>query len=102
MSTTKDTTKKRLWQELLKIPFGKRISYSQLAGNMGMPGKTRHIASLLKENPFLIAVPCHRVIKKNGTYGGYALGEDFKKYLLEWEASFFRQGTGELTEERKP
>jgi len=84
----KDTIKKQLWQELLKIPLGTTLSYSLLAVKMGIPGQTRYIASLLKENPFLIAIPCHRVIKKNGQYGGYVLGENFKKYLIEWEKSF--------------
>ncbi len=80
--------KKKIWQELLKIPMGKTISYSMLSKKIGMPGHTRYIASLLKENPFLIAVPCHRVINKNGTYGNYYLGPIFKKYLIEWEKSF--------------
>ena len=72
----------------MKIPFGKTISYSKLSEKTGFAGRERYLASLLKENPCLISVPCHRIIKKGGKYGNYVLGERFKKYIIEWEKSF--------------
>jgi len=50
-----------------------------------MKNKVRYISSLLKENPYLISIPCHRVIKKNGKIGKYVLGSEFKKFF--WEVS---------------
>jgi len=85
----KKNLKEKIWKELNKIKFAETISYSQLAKNLGMKKRTRIIASILKENPYLISIPCHRVIKKNGEIGNYILGTEFKKYLLDWENSFF-------------
>jgi len=90
-NSNKDTIKNKLWQELLKIPFGETISYSQLAKNMGNPRQTRYIASFLKENSLPISIPCHRIIKKSGEYGNFGLGKELKKYLIEWETSFFKK-----------
>ncbi len=83
--STKDTIKKSVWQELSKIKIGQTISYTELASRIGKSGHKRYISSILKENSFLISVPCHRAIKKNGVYGHYVLGKDFKRYLIEWE-----------------
>jgi len=85
-----DTIMCRIMQTLCKIPFGETISYSELAEKSGLKGKTRYISSLLKKNPRPIAIPCHRVIKKNGDYGDYLLGRDFKKYLIDREKSIIR------------
>jgi O-6-methylguanine DNA methyltransferase len=82
-----DTIKNRIMQEVCKIQFGRTVSYSELAEKAGFKRKERYISKFLKENLYLIAVPCHRVIRKNGEYGDYILGRDFKKYLLEWEKS---------------
>ncbi|MGI6596031.1 MAG: MGMT family protein [Elusimicrobia bacterium] len=88
--TKKDNTKHRVMQAISEIPFGKTISYSQLAKNIGEKGKTRYIASFLKLNAYPIAIPCHRVIKKDGDYGNYALGKELKKYLIEWEKKLIK------------
>jgi O-6-methylguanine DNA methyltransferase len=74
-------------QAVCEIPFGKTITYSELAEKAGLKGKVRYVSSFLKHNSRLIAVPCHRVIKKNGDYGEYLLGRQFKQYLLDWEKS---------------
>jgi|LSQX01.2.fsa_nt_gb O-6-methylguanine DNA methyltransferase len=92
-NSNKDTIKTKLWQALLKIPFGQTVSYSQLANNMGMPKHTRYISSFLKENSLPISIPCHRVIRKSGEYGKFGLGKEFKVYLIEWESSFFNKKT---------
>ena len=79
------TIKRKIMQAVCEIPMGKTISYSQLARRVGLKGRERYVASFLKENPYLLAVPCHRIIRKNGDCGGYVLGRDFKKYLLDRE-----------------
>jgi len=81
------TIKERIMQAVCEIPFGKTITYSELAEKAGLKGKVRYVSSFLKHNSRLIAVPCHRVIKKNGDYGEYLLGRQFKQYLLDWEKS---------------
>lgn len=83
----KDTIKKEIKQALSEIPFGKTITYSELAEKIGMKGKVRYISTFLKENSYPVAIPCHRVVRKDGSYGNYLLGKDFKKYLIEWEKS---------------
>lgn len=84
----KDTIKNKLWQIIRKIKIGQTISYTELSKKLGMEKKLRYISSLLKENPYPISIPCHRVIHKNGKTGNYIFGENFKKYLLEWEKFF--------------
>jgi len=81
------TIKERIMQAVCEIPFGKTITYSELAEKAGLKGKVRYVSSFLKHNSRLIAVPCHRVIKKDGDYGEYLLGRQFKQYLLDWEKS---------------
>lgn len=82
-----DTIKERIMQAVCEIPFGRTITYSELAEKAGLKGKVRYVSSFLKHNSRLIAIPCHRVIKKDGDYGDYCLGKHFKKYLLDWEQS---------------
>lgn len=76
----------RVWQELIKIPFGKTISYRQLALRLGDEKCIRAAASANGQNPFAIIVPCHRVIGSNGSLTGYAGGLWRKQWLLEHEA----------------
>lgn len=84
----KDNIKKRLWQILLEIPIGETESYSDISRKLKMEKKTRYISKLLKENPYPISIPCHRVIYKSGKTGKYVWGENFKKFLIEWEKNF--------------
>jgi methylated-DNA-[protein]-cysteine S-methyltransferase len=79
---------KRVWQELLKIPYGKTISYLQEAKNIGKPTAFRAVANANGRNLLPIIIPCHRVISSNGKIGGYTGGLDKKKYLLNLENSF--------------
>lgn len=76
---------KRVWQELLNIPFGKTISYLDLAKKLGDIKVIRAAASANGKNPLWIAVPCHRVIGKDGSLTGYAGGLWRKKWLLDHE-----------------
>ncbi len=75
----------KVWQELLKIPFGKTINYMDLAKKLGDPKVIRAAASANGKNPLWIVVPCHRVIGTDGSLTGYAGGLWRKKWLLEHE-----------------
>src|SRR5690606_2013147 len=76
---------KRVWNELLKIPFGKTVSYQYIANQLGDPKVIRAAASANGKNPIPIIIPCHRVIGKDGSLTGYAGGLQRKKWLLEHE-----------------
>ena len=82
----------KVWTELLKIPFGKTISYLALARQLGDEKVIRAAASANGSNPVAILVPCHRVVGSNGDLVGYAGGLHRKKWLLEFESGF-TQGT---------
>ncbi len=76
---------KKVWKELLKIPYGKTVSYKDIAISIDNPKACRAIGMANHNNPILIIVPCHRVVNENGNLGGYALGLDIKRKLLEIE-----------------
>ena len=76
---------KIVWKELLKINYGRTISYSGVANLISYPKAVRAVASAVGKNPISIIVPCHRVIRKNGSIGGYAWGVKMKKELLDVE-----------------
>jgi methylated-DNA-[protein]-cysteine S-methyltransferase len=76
---------KKVWQELLHIPYGKTCSYLDLSKKIGDVKAIRAVASANGKNPLWIVVPCHRVIGTNGSLTGYAGGLWRKKWLLEHE-----------------
>jgi methylated-DNA-[protein]-cysteine S-methyltransferase len=76
---------KRVWLELLKIPFGKTKSYMDIAVALGDPKVIRAAASANGANKIGIIIPCHRVIGSDGSLTGYAGGLEKKKWLLEFE-----------------
>ena len=76
---------KKTWEILSKIPYGQTISYSEQAKLIGDVKKTRAVGMANSKNPLAIAIPCHRVIGKNGTLTGYAGGINKKKFLLNLE-----------------
>ena len=76
---------KQVWQELSKIPFGKTVSYRDIAKKIKNPKAVRAVGSANGKNPFCIIVPCHRVIEADGTIGGYAGGIAMKRRLLKLE-----------------
>ena len=78
---------KKVWNELLKIPYGKTISYGDLAQRIGMPNAVRAVANANAVNAISIIAPCHRVIGSNGTLTGYGGGLERKRFLLELEIS---------------
>ncbi|MGQ9618712.1 MAG: methylated-DNA--[protein]-cysteine S-methyltransferase [Candidatus Aminicenantia bacterium] len=78
---------KKVWIELLKIPYGKTVTYSFIAERIGIPEGYRFVGNAVGKNPIPIIVPCHRVIRKNGSLGGFSAGLYVKKYLLEIESA---------------
>lgn len=76
---------KRVWEELLKIPFGRTISYLELARRLGDEKSIRAAAAANGKNPIWLIVPCHRVIGSDGSLTGYAGGLWRKKWLIEYE-----------------
>ena len=74
-----------VWQELLNIPYGKTVSYGELAKKLGNPKAVRAVAAANGANPISIFVPCHRVIGGNHKLGGYGGGLEAKKGLLDLE-----------------
>ncbi len=75
----------KVWQALLKIPFGKTTSYLELSKQLGDVKAIRAVAAANGKNPLWIVVPCHRVIGSDGSLTGYAGGLWRKKWLLEHE-----------------
>lgn len=76
---------RRVWTYLQSIPFGATRSYSQVAKGIGQPRATRAVARACATNPVAVAIPCHRVVREDGTMGGYRWGVERKKSLLEME-----------------
>jgi len=81
----------KVWQELLKIPFGKTMSYLELSKKLGDVKAIRAVASANGKNPLWIVIPCHRVIGTDGSLTGYAGGLWRKKWLLEHESPATQQ-----------
>ena len=77
---------RRVWTHLQTIPFGATRSYAAVAKAIGQPTATRAVARACATNPVAVAIPCHRVVSKSGTAGGYRWGAERKKALLELEA----------------
>lgn len=79
---------KKVWNELVKIPFGKTISYLQLSQNIGDARSIRAVGAANGRNNLSIVVPCHRVIGSDGSLTGYAGGLWRKQWLLEHENKY--------------
>lgn len=76
---------KAVWQELMKIPYGKTVNYYDIACAVKNPKACRAVGMANNKNKIPIIIPCHRVIGKSGTLTGYAGGLEVKKKLLELE-----------------
>ena len=76
---------RRVWTYLQSIPFGVTKSYSQVAKGIGQPSACRAVARACATNPVAIAIPCHRVVREDGSMGGYRWGIERKKELLKME-----------------
>ena len=89
----------RVWEALLRVPFGALTSYEALAAHAGHPEATRAVASAVARNPVGYLIPCHRVIRKLGVMGGYRWGPTRKKAILAWEAARMEDELGLLVED---
>ena len=76
---------KRVWQELLNIPYGQTRTYKEIAVAIGNEKAVRAVATTIGKNPLMIIIPCHRVIGSDGKLRGYAYGLDIKENLLALE-----------------
>jgi AraC family transcriptional regulator of adaptative response/methylated-DNA-[protein]-cysteine methyltransferase len=75
----------KVWQSLLKIPFGKAVTYSDVAYDIGKPAANRAVGAAVGANPISFVVPCHRAVAKNGALTGYHWGLTRKRAMLGWE-----------------
>jgi methylated-DNA-[protein]-cysteine S-methyltransferase len=75
----------RVLRATARVPFGHLVTYKSIANEIGEPGATRAVGNALGSNPIPIVVPCHRVIRSDGSLGGYTGGTDIKRHLLTLE-----------------
>ncbi len=76
----------RVWQALREIPAGQTVSYTDIAQRIGAPKAVRAVAGACAANPLAVAIPCHRVVRTDGSLSGYRWGIERKRALLELEA----------------
>lgn len=83
---------KRVWQTLRRIPYGETRSYKWVAERIKRPSAFRAVAKAVSKNPILVIIPCHRVIKSNGSIGGFTSvgGVELKRKLLRLEGVVIR------------
>lgn len=79
---------KRVWKELGRIPWGRCVSYADLARAAGRPRAVRAVAGAVGKNPAAVLVPCHRVIGSDGSLTGYAYGLRKKAWLIGHEKRY--------------
>ena len=80
------TFQQRVWQALLKIPAGATVTYADIARRIGSPRSVRAVGQACGANPIAVAIPCHRVVRHDGSLSGYRWGVERKRTLLEREA----------------
>jgi len=78
---------RRVWQALQEIPVGDTVSYAEIARRIGSPKAVRAVAGACAANNLAVAIPCHRVVRNDGSLSGYAWGVERKRVLLDREAS---------------
>ncbi|AYC28555.1 methylated-DNA--[protein]-cysteine S-methyltransferase [Paenisporosarcina cavernae] len=74
-----------VWNALQKIPYGKTVSYGEIAAEIGKPSAVRAVGGAIGANPVMVFIPCHRVIGRNGTLTGFRGGLKLKEELLTLE-----------------
>lgn len=75
----------QVWQALREVSVGGTVSYSEIARRIGKPKAVRAVASACAANPVAVLVPCHRIVRKDGSLSGYHWGVWRKRALLAWE-----------------
>jgi methylated-DNA-[protein]-cysteine S-methyltransferase len=76
---------KKVWNELSNVTYGKTSAYKEIARNIKHNKAIRAVGTAIGKNPIPVIIPCHRIVNSNGKLGGFSLGLDKKKYLLELE-----------------
>jgi len=76
----------RVWQALLQIPVGEKVSYTDIAQRIGAPKAMRAVAGACAANTLAVAIPCHRVVRSDGGLSGYRWGVERKAELLRRES----------------
>jgi AraC family transcriptional regulator, regulatory protein of adaptative response / methylated-DNA-[protein]-cysteine methyltransferase len=84
----------RVWETLLRIPIGRAVSYSDIARHLGQPTASRAVGSAVGRNPISFVVPCHRVLRGDGSLGGYHWGLTRKRALIGWETGRLAAANG--------
>ncbi len=84
----------KVWRALQAIPVGETRSYGDIADAIGQPTASRAVANACARNPVALVIPCHRIIRRDGSLGGYRWGIDRKRALLEREQAYKKPGAG--------
>ncbi len=82
----------KVWECLLKIPMGKLSTYGAIAMQIGMPNASRAVGTAIGNNPVSFLIPCHRVIRSSGVFGGYRWGAARKTAIIGWEGARVNPG----------
>jgi AraC family transcriptional regulator of adaptative response/methylated-DNA-[protein]-cysteine methyltransferase len=77
----------RVWEALLRVPEGSLVTYGKIAEALDSPSASRAVGSAVGANPVAFLIPCHRVIRTTGAFGGYRWGEPRKRAIVAWEAA---------------
>ncbi len=77
----------KVWESLLKIPMGRLSTYGEIAGRIGNAAASRAVGTAVGSNPVAFLIPCHRVIRSSGTFGGYMWGPVRKTAMIGWESA---------------
>lgn len=83
---------RQVYKKLLKVPKGKVTTYGELAKAVGLKNGQRAIGRIMNKNPFPVIIPCHRVVKSDGTIGGYFYGHQVKTKMLSDEGVAIKNG----------
>ncbi len=90
-----------VWKATRKIPYGEIETYGGIAAKIGRPGAARAVGGALGRNPLPIPIPCHRVVRRDGSPGGFSAGIEWKHRLLALEANFASTRGGSPKKVRK-
>ena len=82
----------QVYKKLTQVPQGKVTTYGELSKAVGLKNGQRVIGQIMKKNPCPVIIPCHRVVKSDGTVGGYAYGGDIKTNMLQKEGIKIHDG----------
>ncbi|MBL7712738.1 MAG: methylated-DNA--[protein]-cysteine S-methyltransferase [Chitinophagaceae bacterium] len=77
----------KVWEALLKIPMGQLSTYGDIARQIDQPNAARAVGTAIGSNPIAFIIPCHRVIRSSGVFGGYMWGPERKSAIIGWEAA---------------